>query len=62
MEETIKTILLFISGFAVWYLGIAFIGLESNVFEWDEKTRALFIVESTLTSLLFYATYKILED
>lgn len=64
--NTIKTlksyaiyILLAVCGFAVWYLGTAFVLLEMNFANWEQSTRLLVILEGSITSVGAIAIYKV---
>lgn len=64
--NTIKTLksyalytLLAVSGFAVWYLGTAFVLLEMNFANWEQSTRLLVLLEGAITSFGAIAIYKI---
>ena len=49
----IKSILVFITTFALIYLGIAFITLNFNPCEWDEEWRFIFVLPGLVLSSLF---------
>ena len=51
--------LLAVCGFAVWYLGTAFILLEMNFVNWEQSTRLLVILEGAITSAGAIAIYKV---
>jgi hypothetical protein len=40
-----------ICGFAIWYLGTAFVLLDLNFTNWDEGTRLLVLLEGSVTSI-----------
>lgn len=63
--NTIKTLksyalytLLAVCGFAVWYLGTAFVLLEMNFANWEQSTRLLVMLEGAITSVGAIAIYK----
>ena len=60
--NTIKTLksyalytLLAVCGFAIWYLGTAFVVLDLNIANWGEITRLLVVLFGVLTSSSFVA-------
>jgi len=64
--NTIKTLksyalytLLAVCGFAVWYLGTAFVLLETNFVNWEKSTRLLVMLEGVITSAGAIAIYKV---
>ena len=64
--NTIKTLksyalytLLAVCGFAVWYLGTAFVLLEMNFANWEQSTRLLVMLEGAITSVSAIAIYKV---
>jgi hypothetical protein len=50
--------LLALCGFAVWYLGTAFVLLELNFANWEQSTRLLVILEGAVTSVGAIGVYK----
>jgi hypothetical protein len=64
--NTIKTLksyalytLLAVCGFAVWYLGTAFVLLEMNFANWEQSIRLLVMLEGAITSVGAIAIYKV---
>jgi len=64
--NTIKTLksyafytLLAVCGFAVWYLGTAFVLLEMNFANWEQNIRLLVMLEGAITSVCAIAIYKV---
>ena len=51
--------LLAVCGFAVWYLGTAFVLLEMNFANWEQSTRLLVMLEGAVTSVGAIAIYKV---
>lgn len=63
--NTIKTLksyalytLLVVCGFAIWYLGTAFVLLDMNFANWEQKTRLLVMLEGAVTSCGIVILYK----
>lgn len=59
VKEYFLYTLLALCGFAIWYLGTAFVILDLNVLNWEETTRLLVLLEGTITSIGLVATTKI---
>jgi hypothetical protein len=64
--DTVKTLksyalytLLAVCGFAVWYLGTAFVLLEMNFANWEQSTRLLVMLEGAITAVGAIAIYKV---
>lgn len=64
--DTIKTLksyalytLLAVCGFAVWYIGTAFVLLEMNFANWEQDARLLVMIEGAITSVGVIAIYKV---
>jgi len=64
--NTIKTLksyalytLLAVCGFAVWYLGAAFVLLEMNFVNWGQNIRLLVMLEGAVTSVGAIVIYKV---
>tara|TARA_R110000851_G_scaffold136391_2_gene272003 strand:- start:149 stop:355 length:207 start_codon:yes stop_codon:yes gene_type:complete len=61
--KTIKSYALYtvlaVCGFAIWYLGTAFVLLDLNFANWGESTRLLVLLEGTFTSVLIVGITKI---
>ena len=57
--KTIKSYALYtvlaVCGFAVWYLGTAFVILDLNIINWQESTRLLVLLEGAITAIGFIA-------
>ena len=51
IKEYFLYTVLAVCGFAIWYLGTAFVLLELNFTKWEESTRLLVLLEGTLTSV-----------
>ena len=51
IKEYFLYTVLALCGFAIWYLGTAFVILDLNVVNWQESTRLLVLLEGTLTSI-----------
>ena len=51
VKEYFLYTLLALCGFAIWYLGTAFVILDLNVSNWEESTRFLVLVEGAITSI-----------
>ena len=64
--KTIKSyalyIVLAVCGFAIWYLGTAFVLLDLNFVNWEESTRLLVLLEGIITSIGLLAVYKLTID
>jgi hypothetical protein len=43
--------LLALCGFAIWYIGAAFVILDLNIINWQENTRFLVFTNGLLTSI-----------
>ena len=59
LKEYFLYTVLALCGFAIWYLGTAFVILDLNVVNWQESTRLLVLLEGTLTSIGLVAVTKI---
>ena len=59
LKEYFLYMVLALCGFAIWYLGTAFVILDLNVVNWQESTRLLVLLEGTLTSIGLVAVTKI---
>jgi hypothetical protein len=59
VKEYFLYTLLALCGFAIWYLGTAFVILDLNVSNWEESTRFLVLSEGTITSIALVAITKI---
>ena len=61
--KTIKSYTLYtvlaVCGFAIWYLGTAFVLLDFNFSNWGESTRFLVLLEGAITSIGIVAVSKI---
>jgi len=64
--NTIKTLksyalytLLAVCGFAVWYLGTAFVLLEMNFANWEQSARLFVMIEGVVTAVGVIAIYKV---
>jgi len=53
--------LLVVCGFAVWYLGTAFVLLEMNFSNWEQKIRLLVVLEGAVTSCAIISLYKVVR-
>ena len=53
--------MLAICGFAIWYLGAAFILLDLNFVNWEEDTRILVLIEGIITGIGFLIIYKVVN-
>jgi hypothetical protein len=51
--------LLVVCGFAVWYLGNAFVLLEMNFANWEQNIRFLVAIEGAITSIGAIAIYQV---
>ena len=59
VKEYFLYTLLALCGFAIWYLGTAFVILDLNVLNWEESTRLLVLLEGAITSIGLVALTKI---
>lgn len=64
--NTIKTLksyasytLLAVCGFAIWYLGTAFVLLEIDFRNWGQLIRSFVMLEGAITSIGVIAIYKV---
>ena len=55
IKEYFLYTLLALCGFAIWYLGTAFVILDLNPVNWDEATRFLVLSEGLVTAVAFIA-------
>jgi hypothetical protein len=55
IKEYFLYTVLALCGFAIWYLGTAFVILDLNIANWQESTRLLVLLEGTLTSICIVA-------
>jgi hypothetical protein len=57
--KTIKSYALYtvlaLCGFAIWYLGAAFVVLDLNIENWEEGTRLLVVLYGAVSSIFFVA-------
>ena len=53
VKEYFLYTLLALCGFAIWYLGTAFVILDLNPVNWDEATRFLVLSEGLVTAVAF---------
>lgn len=64
--KTIKSYALYtvlaVCGFAIWYLGTAFVLLDFNLVNWEQSTRLLVLLEGGLTSIGALVIYKLCID
>mgnify|MGYP001290865309 CR=1 FL=1 len=64
--KTIKSYALYtvlaVCGFAIWYLGTAFVLLDLNFVNWQESTRLLVLLEGTLTSVGIVGVTKVIRS
>jgi len=51
--------LLAVCGFAVWYLGTAFVLLEMNFANWEQSIRLLVMLEGAITAFGAISIYKV---
>ena len=63
MIKTLKSYALYtllaVCGFAVWYLGTAFVLLEMNFVNWEQSTRLLVMLEGAVTSVGAIVIYEV---
>jgi len=63
--KTLKSYALYtlfvVCGFAVWYLGTAFVLLEMNFSNWEQKIRLLVVLEGAVTSCAIISLYKVVR-
>ena len=55
IKEYILYTLLALCGFAIWYLGTAFIIMDFNPVNWSEATRFLVVAEGLVTAITIVA-------
>lgn len=51
VKEYFLYTVLALCGFAIWYLGTAFVILDLNIINWQESTRFLVLANGLLTSI-----------
>ena len=51
LKEYFLYTLLVLCGFAIWYLGTAFVILELNCLKWDASTRFLVLMQGAITAV-----------
>jgi len=61
-QKHLINFLIAISGFAIWYLGTAFVLLEPNISNWKQSTRLLLVLEAPVFSVFIFAMYKALKS
>jgi len=59
LKEYFLYTVLALCGFAIWYLGTAFVTLELNYLRWDASTRFLVLIEGVITAVGLVAVTKI---
>ena len=59
LKEYFLYTLLVLCGFAIWYLGTAFVILELNCLKWDASTRFLVLIEGAITAVGLVGVTKI---
>ena len=62
LKEYFLYTVLALCGFAIWYLGTAFVILELNCLKWDASTRFLVLTEGTITAVGLVAVTKITKS
>ena len=55
IKDYILYTLLALCGFAIWYLGTAFIIMDFNPVNWGEATRFLVVAEGLITAIAIVA-------
>ena len=51
LKEYFLYTVLALCGFAIWYLGTAFVILDLNCLNWDASTRFLVLIEGAITAV-----------